>query len=54
MSRRQRSHRIGPLANEDPFALGSVLGMGAFAVYDLMTTNPHVAGSAYLDRMGDY
>lgn len=32
----------------------NVLGMGTFAVGDLMTTKPYVAGSAYIDRMGDY
>jgi deoxyribodipyrimidine photolyase-related protein len=32
----------------------NVLGMGTFAIGDLMTTKPYVAGSAYLDRMGDY
>lgn len=32
----------------------NVLGMGTFAVGDLMTTKPYVAGSAYVDRMSDY
>ena len=32
----------------------NVLGMGTFAVGELMTTKPYVAGSAYLDRMSDY
>ncbi len=32
----------------------NVLGMGTFAVGDLMTTKPYVAGSAYIDRMSDY
>ena len=32
----------------------NVLGMGTFALGDLMTTKPYVAGSAYIDRMGDY
>jgi deoxyribodipyrimidine photolyase-related protein len=31
----------------------NVLGMGTFALGELMTTKPYVAGSAYLDRMGD-
>lgn len=31
----------------------NVLGMGTFAVGELMTTKPYIAGSAYLDRMGD-
>jgi deoxyribodipyrimidine photolyase-related protein len=32
----------------------NVLGMGTFAVGDLMTTKPYIAGAAYIDRMGDY
>ncbi len=32
----------------------NVLGMGTFAVGDLMTTKPYVAGAAYLARMSDY
>ncbi|MCA8948231.1 MAG: cryptochrome/photolyase family protein [Planctomycetes bacterium] len=32
----------------------NVLGMGTFAVGDVMTTKPYVAGSAYVDRMSDY
>ncbi|MCR9244639.1 MAG: cryptochrome/photolyase family protein [bacterium] len=32
----------------------NVLGMGTYAVGDLMTTKPYVAGSAYIDRMSDY
>ncbi len=32
----------------------NVLGMGSFAVGDLMTTKPYVAGAAYIDRMSDY
>ncbi len=31
----------------------NVLGMGTFAVGDLLTTKPYVAGAAYLARMGD-
>jgi deoxyribodipyrimidine photolyase-related protein len=31
----------------------NVLGMGTFALGELLTTKPYVAGSAYLDRMGD-
>ncbi|HEX6883526.1 MAG TPA: cryptochrome/photolyase family protein [Planctomycetota bacterium] len=31
----------------------NVLGMGTFAVGELMTTKPYVSGAAYLDRMGD-
>lgn len=31
----------------------NVLGMGTFAVGDLMTTKPYVAGTAYLHKMGD-
>ncbi|MGD8868590.1 MAG: cryptochrome/photolyase family protein, partial [Gemmatimonadales bacterium] len=32
----------------------NVLGMGSFAVGDLMTTKPYVSGAAYIDRMSDY
>ncbi|MGE3171563.1 MAG: cryptochrome/photolyase family protein [Planctomycetota bacterium] len=32
----------------------NVLGMGTFAVGDLMTTKPYVAGAAYIDKMSDY
>lgn len=32
----------------------NVLAMATFAVGELMTTKPYVAGSAYLDRMSDY
>lgn len=32
----------------------NVLGMGTFAVGDLMTTKPYIAGAAYLHRMSDY
>ncbi|MDZ7266926.1 MAG: cryptochrome/photolyase family protein [candidate division KSB1 bacterium] len=32
----------------------NVLGMGTFAIGDLITTKPYIAGAAYLDRMGDY
>lgn len=32
----------------------NVLGMGTFAVGDVMTTKPYVAGSAYIARMSDY
>jgi deoxyribodipyrimidine photolyase-related protein len=28
--------------------------MGTFALSDLMTTKPYVAGSAYIDRMSDF
>ena len=28
--------------------------MAGFAVGDLMTTKPYIAGSAYIDRMSDY
>jgi len=31
----------------------NVLGMGTFAVGELMTTKPYVSGAAYIDRMGD-
>ena len=31
----------------------NVLGMGTYALGGLFTTKPYVAGSAYLDRMGD-
>jgi deoxyribodipyrimidine photolyase-related protein len=32
----------------------NVLGMGTFAVGDLMTTKPYVAGAPYIARMSDY
>lgn len=32
----------------------NVLGMGTFAIGDLMTTKPYVSGSAYIHRMSDY
>ena len=32
----------------------NVLGMGTYAVGDLMTTKPYVSGAAYIARMGDY
>ncbi|QDU66399.1 cryptochrome/photolyase family protein [Engelhardtia mirabilis] len=32
----------------------NVLGMGTFAVGELMTTKPYVSGAAYIDRMGDH
>ena len=32
----------------------NVLGMGTFAVGEVFTTKPYIAGSAYLDRMSDY
>ncbi len=32
----------------------NVLGMGTFAVGDLMTTKPYVAGASYVDSMSDY
>ena len=32
----------------------NVLGMGTFAVGDLMTTKPYVAGAAYIDGMSDF
>ncbi len=32
----------------------NVLGMGTYAVGDLMTTKPYVAGAAYIARMSDY
>ncbi len=32
----------------------NVLGMGTFAVSDLMTTKPYIAGSGYLAKMSDY
>ena len=31
-----------------------MLGMGTFAVGELMTTKPYVSGAAYIDRMSDY
>lgn len=32
----------------------NVLGMGTFALGNLMTTKPYVSGAAYINRMGDY
>jgi deoxyribodipyrimidine photolyase-related protein len=32
----------------------NVLGMGTYALGDLMTTKPYVSGAAYIDRMSDY
>jgi deoxyribodipyrimidine photolyase-related protein len=32
----------------------NVLGMGTFAVGDVMTTKPYIAGAAYIDRMSDF
>lgn len=32
----------------------NVLGMGTYAVGDLMTTKPYVSGGAYIDKMSDY
>jgi deoxyribodipyrimidine photolyase-related protein len=32
----------------------NVLGMGTFAVGDVMTTKPYIAGAAYVDKMSDY
>lgn len=32
----------------------NVLGMGTFALGDLMTTKPYVSGAAYINRMSDY
>lgn len=32
----------------------NVLGMGTFALGELMTTKPYVSGAAYIDRMSDY
>lgn len=32
----------------------NVLGMGSFAVGELMTTKPYVSGAAYISRMSDY
>jgi len=32
----------------------NVLGMGTFALGDLFTTKPYVAGAAYVNRMSDY
>ncbi len=32
----------------------NVLGMGSFAVGELMTTKPYVSGAAYIHRMSDY
>ena len=31
----------------------NVLGMGTFALGDLITTKPYVSGAAYIDRMSD-
>jgi deoxyribodipyrimidine photolyase-related protein len=32
----------------------NVLGMGTYAVGELMTTKPYVSGAAYISRMSDY
>ena len=32
----------------------NVLGMGTFAVGDIMTTKPYVSGAGYISRMSDY
>ncbi|MCG8608080.1 cryptochrome/photolyase family protein [bacterium] len=32
----------------------NVLGMGTFALGDLMSTKPYVSGAAYIDKMSDY
>jgi len=32
----------------------NVLGMGKFALGDLMVTKPYVSGAAYINRMSDY
>lgn len=32
----------------------NVLGMGTYALGDLMTTKPYIAGAAYINRMSDY
>jgi deoxyribodipyrimidine photolyase-related protein len=32
----------------------NVLGMGTFAVGELMTTKPYVSGANYIDKMSDY
>ena len=32
----------------------NVLGMGTFALGELMTTKPYVSGSAYIDKMSDF
>jgi deoxyribodipyrimidine photolyase-related protein len=32
----------------------NVLGMGTYALGDLMTTKPYIAGAAYVNRMSDY
>jgi deoxyribodipyrimidine photolyase-related protein len=32
----------------------NVLGMGTFALGELMTTKPYVSGAAYIDRMSDF
>jgi deoxyribodipyrimidine photolyase-related protein len=32
----------------------NVLGMGTYAVGELMTTKPYVSGAGYIDKMSDY
>jgi deoxyribodipyrimidine photolyase-related protein len=32
----------------------NVLGMGTFALGDLITTKPYISGAAYIHRMSDY
>jgi len=32
----------------------NVLGMGTYAVADLMTTKPYISGAAYINKMGDF
>ena len=32
----------------------NVLGMGTYALGEVMTTKPYIAGSAYIDKMSDY
>lgn len=32
----------------------NVLGMGTFAIGDLITTKPYISGAAYINRMSDY
>jgi deoxyribodipyrimidine photolyase-related protein len=32
----------------------NVLGMGSYALGDLMTTKPYVSGAAYINKMSDY
>jgi deoxyribodipyrimidine photolyase-related protein len=32
----------------------NVLGMGTFAVGELMTTKPYISGAGYIDRMSDF